>query len=1126
MSIARRIVLFLQLASLAVLPVACSTPGETVVTDSSVDVKETLTEPDLGTEEAVTTDLVVDSASPPEEVFEAWVDETVDPCEGEGGCFLDPCTTNGDCQSGWCVEHMGDGVCSQACQEECPPGWTCSQVTGTGPDVAYICVSGFANLCKPCQAGADCASEGDQDDVCVDYGDEGSFCGGTCVADGDCPWGFSCASTVTVDGISTAQCVADAGVCPCTPRSVELALWTPCESISDAGTCEGKRICQEGGLSDCNAAVATAETCNGLDDDCDGDVDEPDSVGGDFINLCEDGNDCTKDVCAGVAGCQTTALDEGECKDGDPCTVADHCELGVCVGDPAQCDDGNPCTDNVCQADGGCAFEPNAESCDDGDACTVGDLCHDGTCAGVQFPCECYEDSDCDILEDGDLCNGHLFCDTSSLPHLCEVVPDSPVVCPAASGSNEICLVADCNPATGACGFAPAHEGFACDDNDACTVGDHCVAGECAPGLPADCGDGNGCTTDGCSPGEGCTHTPAALTCDDFNLCTDGDSCLAGQCQPGGAVDCDDGNPCTIDSCAPKSGCLHSLSNGSCDDGDACTVNDHCQAGQCLPGPTLECNDFNPCTDDSCGAGGCQHLAHEGGCDDGNACTLGESCAAGACVSAGLLDCDDDDICTTDFCDPQTGCGHKLNQAPCDDGDVCTTGDHCSLGECISSGSLSCNDGNLCTDDVCHPESGCVFQPNEAPCDDGEVCTLADACSEGLCKAGGWESCDDGNPCTDDSCQSGVGCLFVPNTLPCNDNDACTKNEFCAGSTCGGGSAINCDDGNICTDDSCHVVTGCVNQANEADCNDQDACTVTDKCLDKACHGSGALACDDGKVCTDDSCGPETGCIATPVQDDTACGQDLVCKAGECVQACQPGSATFEYTGAVQSFTVPSCGGTLQVTAYGAQGGDSFNHNMSKGGKGGSVQATLTVAPGGTLQIFVGEKPIHMAGGYNGGGDGKVDPAQNTWLGAGGGGATDIRLGGAALSDRILVAAGGGGACPNTPTDHGGVGGGLTGGSGGSNSSGSEGKGGTPSAGGAGGQRSGYQNASPGALGLGGPAGGNTAGGGGGAGYFGGGGGSWGGGGGGSSWVKPDISGNLTHNSGVRTGHGQITLSW
>ena len=41
--------------------------------------------------------------------------ETVDPCEGEGGCFLEPCNENGDCQSGWCVEHMGDGVCAREC---------------------------------------------------------------------------------------------------------------------------------------------------------------------------------------------------------------------------------------------------------------------------------------------------------------------------------------------------------------------------------------------------------------------------------------------------------------------------------------------------------------------------------------------------------------------------------------------------------------------------------------------------------------------------------------------------------------------------------------------------------------------------------------------------------------------------------------------------------------------------------------------------------------------------------------------------------------------------------------------------------------------------------------------------
>ena len=106
--------------------------------------------------------------------------ETIDPgCAPGEGCFLDPCTGNGDCLSGWCVEHMGETVCSQTCYEECPPGWECVQA-GVGADLVYVCVSNHANLCRPCSQSSDCQGTVGVEDVCVDYGAEGNFCGGAC----------------------------------------------------------------------------------------------------------------------------------------------------------------------------------------------------------------------------------------------------------------------------------------------------------------------------------------------------------------------------------------------------------------------------------------------------------------------------------------------------------------------------------------------------------------------------------------------------------------------------------------------------------------------------------------------------------------------------------------------------------------------------------------------------------------------------------------------------------------------------------------------------------------------------------------------------------------------------------
>ena len=53
---------------------------------------------------------------------------------------------------------------------------------------------------------------------------------------------------------------------------------------------------------------------------------------------------------------------------------------------------------------------------------------------------------------------------------------------------------------------------------------------------------------------------------------------------------------------------------------------------------------------------------------------------AGTCPS---LDCDDHDVCTDDSCDPIEGCVYTYNTAACDDGLFCTVNDVCSLGVCV-----------------------------------------------------------------------------------------------------------------------------------------------------------------------------------------------------------------------------------------------------------------------------------------------------------------------------------------------------------------------------------------------------------------------------------------------------------
>ncbi len=106
--------------------------------------------------------------------------------------------------------------------------------------------------------------------------------------------------------------------------------------------------------------------------------------------------------------------------------------------------------------------------------------------------------------------------------------------------------------------------------------------------------------------------------------------------------------------------CEESIPDTPCDDDDACTENDTCSNGVCN-GTRVECNDDNPCTDDSCDPSqGCVYTANNEPCDDGNACTTGDTCVNGGCVGSpplsdnGLRYVDDDgvpDNCCTSWDD-------------------------------------------------------------------------------------------------------------------------------------------------------------------------------------------------------------------------------------------------------------------------------------------------------------------------------------------------------------------------------------------------------------------------------------------------------------------------------------------
>ena len=243
----------------------------------------------------------------------------------------------------------------------------------------------------------------------------------------------------------------------------------------------------------------------------------------------------------------------------------------------------------------------------------------------------------------------------------------------------------------------------------------------------------------------------------------------------------------------------------------------------------------------------------------------------------------------------------------------------------------------------------------------------------------------------------------------------------------------------------------------------------------------------------------------------------------------------------MQTFTVPAGVTSISVDVYGASSSvSSGNYAGYCGGgyqaKGGRVQTSLSVTPGQTLYIYVGGMSVYcyssgngclpnnnQAGGWNGGGNG-------SGTGEAGGGATDIRVGGTSMVDRVIVAGGAGGASSSCGQG-GGHGGGLTAGNG-TYDNGWYGRdngygfGGSQSSGGNGGYNV-HSNVSAGDGSLGQGGNGVQSGGGGGGGYYGGGAGAYNNstGGGGSSYTHPTLCSSVVHTQGVQTGSGQLIIT-
>ncbi len=274
---------------------------------------------------------------------------------------------------------------------------------------------------------------------------------------------------------------------------------------------------------------------------------------------------------------------------------------------------------------------------------------------------------------------------------------------------------------------------------------------------------------------------PTAAACqgdddcaDDGLWCNGEEVCDNGTCAHAG-VNCADDVSCTDDGCDEEAdACTHEPNHGLCADDDACDGAEICDSVTgCQEGTALVCDDNDVCNGvETCDSvEGCQ-AGTALVCDDGDACNGAETCdSVEGCREGTALVCDDDDLCNgAETCDSVNGC-QAGTALVCDDNDVCNGAETCdSVSGCQEGTALVCDDNNDCNGtETCDSASGCVGTGTPLECDDGTFCNGAEICDPvNGCGDGPDPLCDDGIPCTIDSCDAGSDeCLHENNLDGC-----------------------------------------------------------------------------------------------------------------------------------------------------------------------------------------------------------------------------------------------------------------------------------------------------------------------------------------------------------------------
>jgi hypothetical protein len=605
------------------------------------------------------------------------------------------------------------------------------------------------------------------------------------------------------------------------------------------GVCAaGIQHCVSGALACQQSVQPSNEVCDGLDNDCNGQVDNGNPGGGAACNtgllgacaaghtVCQNGAiACVQNVqpsaetCDGIDNNCNGQVDDGNPGGGAACNTGNQ---GVCSAGTSACSGGQiVCNQNV---------QPSAETCDG----------LDNNCNGQTDENNPGGNAACNTGLLGACAAGHTACQAGALACLQNAQPSAETC----DGVDNNCngAVDEGNPgggincSTGLLGVCSAGH-TACQSGSVACVQNLQPSAEACDGLDNNC---NGTIDDG-NPGGGLNCNTGLL-----GLCSAGTTaCTAG------AIACNQNVQPTAELCDNKDNdCNGVIDNGNPGGNIACSTGllGVCSAGTsaCSAGVVV-CNQNVQSSPETCDGldNNCNGQVDDGNPGGGQNCNTGKQgvCAAGtSACTAGAVVCNQNTQPSAETCDGlDNDCNGVVDNGNPGGGANCNTGKQgvCAPGiSACSAGSVVCNQLVQPGIEVCDAlDNNCNGAVDEGNPGGGAVCATG---NQGVCSLG------------TTSCSSGA--------VVCNQNiqpsaDVCDGlDNNCNGQTDegnpGGGAACNTGKSGVCAAGT----TSCTAGAIACNQNTQPSAESCDG-LDNDCNGvvdngnpGGGVACGTGKA--------------------------------------------------------------------------------------------------------------------------------------------------------------------------------------------------------------------------------------------------------------------------------------